>query len=74
MKLPNEIYDIAKWLGLIALPAIAWFIGQVGGDIGIAEPEKWVRILNASGTLLGLLIGASCMKYEKEKSGEVTGE
>lgn len=74
MKLPNEVYDIAKWLGLIALPAIAWFIGQVGGDIGIAEPEKWVRILNASGTLLGLLIGASCMKYEKEKSGEVTGE
>lgn len=73
MKLPNEIYDIAKWLGLIALPAVAWFIGQVGGDIGIAEPEKWVRILNATGTLLGLLIGASCMSYKKEIEGENNG-
>lgn len=70
MKLSNQIYDIAKWLGLIALPAIAWFVGQVGGDIGIAEPEKWVRILNATGTLLGLLIGASCMNYNKENKEE----
>lgn len=25
--MPNKVYDKLKWLGLIALPGIAWFIG-----------------------------------------------
>lgn len=39
--LPNKAYDILKWLGLACLPAIAWFIGQVGADIGIADNNVW---------------------------------
>ena len=67
MKLPNNVYDVLKWVGLVALPAIAWFIGQVGADLGLSDPEKIVRVLNASGTLLGLLIGASCLNYKKSE-------
>ena len=28
--LPGRVYDILKWLALIALPAVAWLVGAVG--------------------------------------------
>lgn len=65
MNLSNKAYDVLKWLGLVCLPAIAWFIGQVGADIGIADPETVVRVINAVATLLGMLLGVSCYNYGK---------
>lgn len=70
MKLSNKFYDIAKWVGLVLLPALAWFIGQVGADIGIPNPEVIVKVLNATGTLLGMLLGVSCINYAKENINE----
>ena len=63
--LSDKAYDVLKWLGLVCLPAVAWFIGQVGGDIGIADPETVVRVINAVATLLGMLLGVSCYNYRK---------
>ena len=74
MKLKNEIYDVLKWIGLVAIPAVAWFIGQVGYDIGIANADVVVKILNAVGTLLGMLIGVSTFNYNKEKDAEKDAE
>ena len=65
MNLSNKAYDILKWLGLVCLPAIAWFIGEVGAEIGIADPQKIVHIINAIATLLGMLLGVSCYNYGK---------
>ena len=65
MKLNNKAYDILKWLGLVCLPAIAWFIGEVGAEIGIADPQKIVHIINAVAALLGMLLGVSCYNYGK---------
>lgn len=65
MNLSNKAYDILKWLGLVCLPAIAWFIGEVGTEIGIADPQKIVHIINAVATLLGMLLGVSCYNYSK---------
>lgn len=65
MQLNNKVYDVLKWLGLVCLPAVAWFIGQVGADIGIPNPETVVRIINAVATLLGMLLGVSCYNYGK---------
>lgn len=66
MKLPDKLYDILKWIGLVFLPAIAWFIGEVGGDIGIQNVESVVLVLNAVGTLIGALIGVSTYQYRQE--------
>lgn len=60
--LPDRVYDVLKWLGLIALPAVAWFVGAVGGDIGIEDPTKVAAVVNAAGALVGILIGASALK------------
>lgn len=60
--LPDRVYGVLKWLGLIALPATAWFVGTVGGDIGIEDPTKAAAVINAAGALVGILIGASALK------------
>ncbi len=70
MKLKNEYYDVLKWIALICLPAIAWFIGQVGTDIGIQNAETVVRVINAIATLLGMLLGLSSYNYSKGKEQE----
>lgn len=61
----NRTYDIMKWVGLIALPGIAWFIGQVGPLWGMPKVDAVVTTLNAAGTLIGILIGVSTVNYNK---------
>lgn len=68
MMLKNEIYDVLKWIGLVAIPAIAYFVGEVGTDIGIQNAGVVVKVLNAFGTLLGMLIGVSSYNYYKNES------
>lgn len=60
--LPDWLYQKLKWLGLIAFPAVAWFIGATGADLGIENVPAIVNVLNAAGALIGILIGASSLK------------
>ena len=57
--LPSGLYDILKWVGLIACPAIACFYGVVAPLWGWPAPEAVVTTINAIGILIGALIGAS---------------
>lgn len=57
--IPNEVYQVLKWLGLIACPAIATFIGAVFPAWGIPNADAVVLTLNATGVLIGALIGVS---------------
>lgn len=59
--LPEHAYHALKWLGLIALPAIAVFVGTVGQAWGLdaSLQNAVVTTLNAAGVLVGVLIGAS---------------
>jgi len=66
MKIPDRLYEVLKWVGLICLPALAWFVTEVGADIGIQNAEVVAKVLNATGTLLGILIGVSTYNYRKE--------
>lgn len=65
MKLPNNVYNVLKWVVMIALPAVALFIGAVGSDLGITDVDTVVRILNAFTALLGALIGISTFSHNK---------
>lgn len=38
--LPGRVYDILKWLALIALPAVAWLVGVVGPQWGVAALRR----------------------------------
>ena len=57
--LSSTIYSWAKWLGLIALPAIATFVGVVGAVWGWPNTDAIVTTINAIGVLIGALIGVS---------------
>ena len=58
---PDTIYKVLKWLGLIALPAIAVFVSTVGQAWGLdaATLNAVVTTLNALGVLVGALLGIS---------------
>ena len=59
--IPDYIYKILKWLGLIALPAVAVFVSTVGQAWGL-DPglsNAIVTTLNAAGVLVGALLGIS---------------
>lgn len=57
--LPGAVYDVLKWLGLVACPALAVFYATAAPAWGWPHPEQVVLTLNALGTLIGVLIGAS---------------
>lgn len=57
--LPGKAYSILKWLGLIAMPAIATFIGVVGTVWSWPHTDAIVTTINAVGVLVGALIGVS---------------
>lgn len=57
--LPDTVYKWMKWIGLIALPAIATFVGVIGAVWGWHDTDAIVTTLNAIGVLIGALIGVS---------------
>ena len=64
--IPNRVYDWLKWIGLICLPGLAWFVGQVGPLWELSNVDAIVGTLNAAGALLGILIGVSTVSYNKQ--------
>ena len=59
--IPDCVYKLLKWLGLIALPAVAVFVSTVGQAWGL-DPglsNAIVTTLNAAGVLVGALLGIS---------------
>jgi hypothetical protein len=64
--LKNKVYDVLKWIALIALPALSLLIGALGQIWGWVDSEKIVLTISAVATFLGALIGVSSIKYNKE--------
>jgi hypothetical protein len=59
--LPDNIYSVLKWLGLILCPALAALIGAVGPAWGLPHVDSIVLTINAIGTFIGAIIGASAL-------------
>ena len=57
--MPNWLYDVLKWVGLVACPAIAVFYATIAPAWGLPYPDQIVLTVNAVGVLIGVLIGAS---------------
>lgn len=67
--LPSEVYEFLKWLGLIALPAIAVFVSAVGPAWGWPSIDATVLTLNSLGVLIGALVGVSQVKGSNPVEG-----
>ena len=64
--LPDGVYNVLKWLGLIACPALAVFYGVCAPAWGWPCADQVVLTLNAVGVMIGTLIGASQLTAEPE--------
>lgn len=62
--LPDKAYQVMKWLGLVALPALAVLLGTVLPAFGVdAEAANAAVVcVSAVGTFVGSLIGVSAAK------------
>ena len=67
MKLSNKVYDILKWIALVALPALTAFYGVVGATCNIPYTQEVLTIAVAFDTMLGTMLGVSSNKYKKSK-------
>ena len=65
--IPSRAYDVLKWAGLIALPALATLVGTCAGAWGAdaATAQAVVTTINAVGTFVGVVICASQIKAGK---------
>lgn len=57
--MPDKLYDVLKWVGLVACPALATFYGVVGPVWAMPNVDAVVTTINAVGLLIGALIGVS---------------
>lgn len=57
--MPDRVYRVLKWVGLILMPALATLIGAVGPAWGMPKVDAIVLTINALGTFIGVCIGAS---------------
>lgn len=67
MKLPNEVYDILKWVAIVVLPALGTLVGTVGVAIGYPQTDLAVTIIVAIGAFLGTVLGVSSANYKKHE-------
>lgn len=68
MKLPNQVYDVLKWIVMICIPALTT------AYVGLAAIWNWpfaTEVAKTSAvvcTLLGALLGISTAEYNKSKN------
>lgn len=65
MKLNDKIYDILKYLCIIAFPALEEFIPKFFEIWNIPYGPEIARSLNAIAVLIGALICVSIINYNK---------
>ena len=63
MTLNDNVYNILKWIALIALPATAVCVKAVFPVWGLPYADAIATTLTAIGTLIGTLIGISTIGY-----------
>ena len=64
----NKLYDVLKWIALIALDAIGVFYKAVSTIWGLPYGDEVLATCTALSVLLGTLVGVSSAQYNKKKA------
>ncbi len=67
MKLPDKLYDVLKWVALIALNAIGVCYKTIATIWGLAYGNEVCATCAALALCLGTLLGISTAEYYKGK-------
>lgn len=65
MKLPDKVYDVLKWLALVALNALGWAYEELANIWNWPCGTEINKTLVRLSTLIGILIGISTAEYRK---------
>lgn len=68
MKMSNAIYDKAKWLVMILMPALTTLVGGLGAAYDWGHTELAVTTLTLITTFLGAVTLKSTLDYDKEEA------
>ena len=61
----DKVYDILKWVAIVALPAVATFIAIISKIWGWADLGIMIsQTITAVAVLLGALLGISAIQYK----------
>lgn len=71
MKLPDKVYDVLKWICLIALPALSTFYGILAEIWDLPYAVQIPRTITAVALLIGALIGVSQISYNKDNDASI---
>ena len=66
MKLSNKVYDILKWIALIAFPAVIALYTTLSSVWGWPYGEQIVGTLAALEVFLGAILQVSSNTYKKQ--------
>lgn len=67
MKLPNEVYDVLKWLTLCVIPALTTFYCICDKVFGWGYAEIVATLSAGACTCIGTIIGISTAEYNRSK-------
>jgi hypothetical protein len=70
MILPDKVYNVLKWVCLIALPAFAVFYAVIAKIWGLPYEAEIPATINAVAVLIGALIGVSHLSIKKGEDNE----
>ena len=71
MLLPNKVYDVLKWIALIALDALGICYKSLAAIWGWPFGDEVLATCAAVSVCVGTLLGISTAQYNKEyKDGE----
>ena len=65
MKLSNKVYDVLKWLSLVALDAVGVFYKTISTIWSLPYGDEVLATFSAISLLIGTLIGISSVMYNK---------
>lgn len=61
----NKVYDVLKWVALVALDAIGLFYKTIGGIWGLPFGDEVMATCASLSLLIGTLIGVASAQYNK---------
>ena len=69
MVMNDKLYDILKWIALVALPAVGTLYFALASIWGLPYGEQIVGTITAIDCFIGALIGVSTLQYNKINKG-----
>jgi hypothetical protein len=64
----NKVYDVLKWIALVALDAVGLFYKTIAAIWGLPLGDEVMATCSAFSLLIGTLIGISSAQYKKQNT------